>query len=149
MQFIFKNTVKRGVMQKIRIIIVENHRLMREALQYVLNNDENIEVVGSCALHDEAIGLCISERPDVVLFSIGMNLQNDFTAISHILMEFPEIRIIGMSVSSRPVLAETVLNAGAHGFVTKSSSKEEMVEAILKVCGGQTYICNEVRELTY
>lgn len=138
-----------GVMEKIRLIIVESHRLMREAWQYVLNGDEHIEVVASCAIHEEAIALCRAERPDVVLFSIGMNLKNDFATICHLLHEFPETRIIGMSVNARPVLAQTVLSSGAHAFVTKSSSKEEMVKAILQVCNGGTYICEEVRELTF
>lgn len=137
------------VMEKIRLIIVESHRLMREAWQYVLNSDEQIEVVASCAIHDEAVMLCATERPDVVLFSIGMNLKNDFATINHLLQEFPELRIIGMSVNARPVLAHTVLSSGAHAFVTKSSSKEEMVKAIFEVSNGQTYICDEVRELAH
>ncbi|MFN8289269.1 MAG: response regulator transcription factor [Chitinophagaceae bacterium] len=135
-------------MKKVRLIILESHHLMREAWMYALKNDERVEVAGGCTTHDEALFLCDTERPDVLLFSIGMNLQNDFATIYQILRDFPGIKVIGMSINSRPMLAQKVMETGVHGFVTKSSSMEEMVKAILEVSEGNLYVCHEVRELT-
>lgn len=135
-------------MEKVRLLIFENHHLMREAWMYALKCDQRVEVVGGCATHHEALDFCHTHYPDVILFSIGMNLQNDFATINHIINEFPATRVIGMSINSRPILAQKILEAGVHGFVTKSSSKEEMVKAILEVHSGNSYICHEVRELT-
>lgn len=135
-------------MEKIRLLLVESHKLMRQAWLHVLSNDDNVKVVADCASHDDAMFLCHTVKPDVVLFNIGMNLNLDFAAMEYILQEFPAIKLIGMSMNSRPVLAQSVLDAGAHGFVTKSSSREELVRAITEVCHGHIYICSEVRELT-
>ena len=139
------NSVYGQTMKKIRVIIVESHSLMREALTHVLRSEGKVEMAGSCASHDDAILLCQSKKPDVVLFNIGMDLRKDLAMLTYLLDNFQDIKVVGMSVNSRPELAEKLLEAGAHGFVTKSSSRDEMIRAILEVSDGNAYICSETR----
>jgi DNA-binding NarL/FixJ family response regulator len=132
--------------KKLRVIIVDDHKMIRETWRFLLSRDPKLEVVGECASGAEAIESAGALLPDIMLMDINMEPVNGFEATMEITRKHPGIKIIGVSVNDQPGYARHMLQMGARGFVTKNSSLSEMVHAILEVSQGNTYICSEVRE---
>lgn len=131
---------------KIRIVLVDDHQMIRETWKFLLSRDERLEVIGECSSGAEAIEIAENRQPDVMLMDINMSPVNGFEATRKIVKKHPGIHIIGVSVNDQPGYARNMLQLGAKGYVTKNSSFQEMVHAILEVTGGKTYICKEVQE---
>jgi DNA-binding NarL/FixJ family response regulator len=132
--------------QKISIVIVDDHQIMRETWRLILEQETRFDVVAECNSGAEAIKIANDLSFDVMLMDINMYPVNGFEATRKILHKHPSIRIIGMSVNNQPSYARNILKLGAKGFVTKDSSKHEMIYAITSVCDGEIYICEDVRK---
>ncbi|MFT4022267.1 MAG: response regulator transcription factor [Flavihumibacter sp.] len=133
--------------EKVTIIIVDDHKLIRETWSFVLGNDPRFEVLGDYGDPEEAIEMAKQLTPDIVLMDINMTPINGFDATEQIRRFSPNTRVIGVSMHSQPAYARKMLQVGAHGYVTKNSSKDEMVVAILEVDKGNRYICEEIRNI--
>lgn len=131
--------------RKIRIVIVDDHQMIRETWRFLLGRDDRLDVIGECASGAEAIEAAVLHNPDVMLMDINMAPVNGFEATRKIVRKHPGIHIIGVSVNDQPGYARNMLSLGAKGYVTKNSSFQEMVHAILEVTNGNTYICKEVQ----
>lgn len=134
-------------MKKVSILIVDDHKLIRETWSFILGSDERFEVIADCGDPEEAIKVAAEKKPNVVLMDINMIPMSGFDATEQIKKVSPETRIIGVSMHSQPAYARKMLQVGAHGYVTKNSSREEMVKAILEVDKGNKYICDEIRNI--
>ncbi len=134
-------------MEKISIMIADDHRLIRETWAYILDRDERFEVIAACGDTEEAIELAKEKRPNIVLMDINMPTTSGFEATQRIRKISPSSRIIGVSMHSQPAYAKKMLQMGALGYVTKNSSKEEMITAILQVHDGNKYICEEIKNI--
>ncbi len=130
----------------IRLVIVDDHTLMRETWKLVLQRDPRLVVVAECASGEEAIHCAGTTIPDVMLMDINMSPVNGFEATQRITASHPQIRIIGLSINNQPAYARNMIQLGARGYMTKNSSREEMVKAIFTVMDGGVYICDEIRE---
>src|SRR6185312_3651239 len=132
-------------MEKIRILIAEDHKLIRETWTYILNNDGRFSVVASCSDSAEAVRLAEEEKPDVILMDINMTPLNGFEATAKFAMVSPDSRVIGLSFYSEILFVKKMLAAGAKGYVTKNSGRAEMYEAIIAVHNGDLFVCEEIR----
>ena len=130
--------------QPIRVIIVDDHALVRQTWKMLLHQHNSIDIIKECASGTEAIMEASVSHPHVILMDINMAPVNGFEATQKILKTAPHINIIGISVNSQPSYARNIMQLGAKGYVTKTSSREEMVKAIHTVMQGDTYICEEV-----
>ncbi len=131
---------------KIRLVIVDDHQMVRETWKFLLEQDSRISIIGECASGAEAIEIAQIHKPDVMLMDINMSPVNGFEATRKIARQFPEIKIIGVSVNDQPGYARNMIQLGAKGFVTKNSARAEMIEAIMEVHRGNTFVCKEVKE---
>lgn len=131
--------------EQIRIMIADDHKMVRESWKMLLQLQDNFEVIGECSSGTEAIQMCVSLKPDILLMDINMYPVNGFEATRIIMENSPEIRIIGLSINNQAAYARKMLRLGAKGYVTKHSSTEEMITAILEVMKGNTYICKEIK----
>ena len=134
-------------MEKISILLVDDHRLIRDSWSFILNSDQRFEVVAETSNGEEAIEMAHNLKPDIILMDVNMTPINGFDATRQILKNSPEAKIIGVSMHSMPAYAKRMLQLGALGYVTKNSSKEEMLKAILEVNEGRKYICEEVKNI--
>lgn len=134
-------------MEKITILLVDDHKLVRDSWSFILNSDPRFQVVGETSSGDEAVEIAKNIRPDIVLMDINMTPTNGFEATKLVRKYSPSSKIIGVSMHSMPAYAKRMLQSGATGYVTKNSSKEELMEAILEVSKGQKYICSEVKNI--
>lgn len=134
-------------MEKITILIADDHKLIRETWTYILNSDPRFQVVAECGDSEQAVELSKQKRPQIILMDINMTPINGFEATEKIRKVSPGSKIIGVSMHSQPAYAKKMLQVGAKGYVTKNSSKEEMFKAIIEVFKGNKYICDEIKTI--
>lgn len=131
---------------KIRLVLVDDHEMVRDTWKLILQQDQRIDVIAECSSGAQAIEIAIEQTPDIMLMDINMSPVNGFEATRKIVKSCPEVKIIGVSVNDQPGYARNMLQLGARGFVTKNTSHEEMIEAIFEVFRGRTFICKELRD---
>ncbi|MCC6286407.1 MAG: response regulator transcription factor [Chitinophagaceae bacterium] len=132
---------------KITILIVDDHKLIRDTWSFILNSDDRFCVIAETDSGQQAIELASNSHPEVILMDINMSPMNGFEATKEIRRISPFSKIIGVSMHSQPAYAKKMLQMGAVGYITKNSSKEEMIIAISEVALGHKYICNEVKTI--
>ncbi|MBN8786430.1 MAG: response regulator transcription factor [Terrimonas sp.] len=132
---------------KITILIVDDHKLIRDTWSFILNSDDRFRVIAETDSGQQAIELANSSHPEIILMDINMSPMNGFEATKEIRKIAPSSKIIGVSMHSQPAYAKKMLQMGAVGYITKNSSKEEMITAISEVAMGHKYICNEVKTI--
>ena len=130
---------------QIRIVIADDHTDVRQTWRILLEQDERFVVVAECADGEQVLEAAEKLVPDIILMEIDMSPVNGLEATKKILKQNPSIKIIGVSIDDQPSYAISMLKAGANGYVTKNSSREEMIFAILKIFNGGQYICEEVQ----
>ncbi len=134
-------------MEKITILIADDHKLIRETWTYILNGDPRFQVISECGDSETAVELARLKRPHIILMDINMAPFNGFEATEKIRRVSPGSKIIGVSMHSQPAYAKKMLQVGAKGYVTKNSSKEEMFAAITEVYKGNKYVCDEIKTI--
>jgi two-component system invasion response regulator UvrY len=134
-------------MDKITILIADDHKLIRETWSFILNSDARFQVVSQCSNGEEAIAEAQKLRPKVALLDINMTPITGLEATQQIRKFSPATKIIGVSMHSQPAYVKKLLKLGAHGYVTKNSPQNEMFEAIVEVNKGGRYICSEVKTI--
>ena len=134
-------------MEAISILIADDHKLIRDTWSFILNTDNRFKVVAECSNGEEAIEQAKQKRPQIVLMDINMTPVSGLEATRQIRKVSPGSKIIGVSMHSQPAYAKKMLQIGAKGYVTKNSSRDEMLKAIMEVYGGNRYICDEVKNI--
>jgi DNA-binding NarL/FixJ family response regulator len=133
-------------MSSIRIILVDDHKLIRESWKMLLENNSGIEVIADCDNGYEAFELSKELLPDILLVDINMSPLNGFSLTEKMTETLPEVKVIGLSVSNQPKYASRMISLGARGYLTKTSSLEEIQLGIQKVNMGEIYICEEIKK---
>lgn len=129
----------------IRIILVDDHKLIRESWKMLLEKNSDIEVIADCDNGYRALELSTDLLPDILLVDINMSPINGFSLTEKITETLPSIKVIGLSVSNQPKYASKMIQLGAKGYLTKTSSLEEIQRGIKEVCSGEIYICDEIK----
>lgn len=130
----------------IKLIIVDDHQMVRETWKMILQKDDRLDIIADCGSGAEAIELAARMQPEIMLMDVNMTPVNGLQATQHIMKENPQIRIIGVSINNEPSYARNMIQCGAKGYVTKNTTREEMIKAIMEVHQGNTYVCTEIRE---
>jgi two-component system invasion response regulator UvrY len=131
----------------IRIILVDDHKMMRESCRFLLEQDIRFTVIAECSNGMEAIEQAKKFLPDIMLMDINMSPVNGFEATKQITTIVPSVKVIGISTNNSASYATRMLDNGAKGFVTKTSVFDELKIAIQKVHNGEIYICNEIKKI--
>jgi len=130
----------------ISLILVDDHAMIRQTWKMLLERDSRINIVAECSSGSEAITMAEKLQPDVMLMDINMAPINGFEATRTIVQKDPSIKIIGVSINNQPSYARNMVDIGAKGYVTKNSSREEMLQAIIEVYNGGIYMCKEITQ---
>jgi len=134
-------------MEKITILLADDHKLILESWKYMLEADGRFTVIGIASSGTQAVELATSLKPKVVLLDINMHEMDGFDAAKLIRKCAPGTKIIGVSMHSMPAYAKKMIKYGASGYVTKNSSRQELIQTILEVLEGKTCICDEVKSI--
>jgi NarL family two-component system response regulator LiaR len=128
----------------IRVLLVDDHAVVREGLRLVLGQEEGLAVVGEAADPREAVELSRRQQPDVVVMDIGLGNDDGVGTIAAILAQAPDTRILVLTMFHDPETLRQCLLAGAAGFVVKGASAAEVVDAIRAVHRGERYVHSSV-----
>ena len=131
----------------VRVVIADDHNMVREAWALLLSRDSRVSIVATCENGEKAISICKELNPDVVLMDINMEPVNGIEATKAIREFSSQIKIIGISVHTDLPYLNALMHAGADGYVTKNSPGEEMIKAIMLVVKGEKYFCKEIAEI--
>lgn len=123
-----------------RILLVDDHALVREGLRALLTSDAETEVIGEASTGREALELARNLDPDVILMDVGMPDLNGFEATRQMKSTAPGARVIALSTHSDKRYVLAMLEAGARGYIVKSAAGEELVRAIETVNRNQIYL---------
>lgn len=133
--------------KKISIIIFDDHNLVAEMWSELINSDPRFQVVGICNdTSDLSMEKVKEKRPDVVIMDINIPPLSGIDATKLVKKISPGTKVIGVSMHNQPSFAKRMLKNGALGYVTKSSNKNEMFEALVSVTTNKVYVCKEIQE---
>ena len=144
----FNRDGKKGMADKkpYKIVIIEDHTILREGLRSILSSDPDFEVV--CEAEDGLQGLRCVEMfsPDLVLMDLSMPRMNGLEAISEIKKQYPDTKIITLTVHNTEEYIHAALKAGANGYVLKDASLTELTVAIRSVLKGKHYLSPSISD---
>jgi DNA-binding NarL/FixJ family response regulator len=129
---------------RIRIVVADDHPMLREGVQVVIDGEEDMEVVGHASTGREAVKLYRDLRPDLMLIDIQMPDVDGVTAIKQIRAEFAKARLIVLTTYSGDARALEALRAGASGYLLKNSLRRELLDAMRSVHNGGKHLNAEV-----
>jgi DNA-binding NarL/FixJ family response regulator len=118
---------------RIKVLLVDDHALFREGVAEIFDAEEGMEVVGVAANGQEAVELTAEVKPDVVLLDVEMPMMGAEQAIRRILCTSPSSKILVLSMYDEPRLVRKLLMLGAHGYLVKNATREELVAAVRTV----------------
>ena len=126
--------------KKSRIVIAEDHTILREGLRSLLSSSPEFEIVGEAKDGREAIGCVEKFKPDLILTDLSMPRMNGMEAIKEIKRQSPETKILVLTVHKTEEYILATLQAGADGYLLKDSTHAELLMAVKHVLGGKRYI---------
>ena len=132
--------------EKIRVLITDNHTMVRNGLKMFLKSYPNIELVGEASNGKEAIVMCDTLHPDVVLMDLLMPEMDGVTATSAIVQSHPEIRVIALTSFNEDQLIYAALKAGIVAYLLKDCTSDELVNTIRNVHAGNMTINPEIMQ---
>ena len=131
----------------IRILLVDDHQIVRDGLRTLIEKEAGMEVVGEARNGREGFKLTRKLLPDVVIMDITMPDMNGIDATRSILEEHPDIKVIALSMHSDRRLISGMLEAGASGYLLKDSAFEELARAVHAVVAHQTYLSPSITDI--
>ncbi len=134
-------------MKKTTILIADDHALVRDTWSFILNTDPQLSVIGEARDGQEAIELAGELRPEVIIMDINMPGINGIDATEIICRSLPGTKVLGISLHTQPVYARRMMQKGACGYITKTSTREEMFRALSEIRNNRKYVCDEVKDI--
>ena len=129
---------------KIRIMLADDHEVMRSALRSLLDSRDDLVVVAEAGTGREVLSQIEDTMPDVVVMDINMPELNGIETTRQLCASYPQVRVLGLSIHANGRMVSEMLNAGASGYVPKNCAASELLEAIHLVRAGKMYVSPEV-----
>jgi two-component system NarL family response regulator len=131
----------------IRIILVDDHTLLREALRVVLEQDSKLQVVAEAGDGESALRQADEFAPDVVVMDVALPGLSGIETTQRLLAQHPAIKVLALSTYLDRRIIQQMLDAGAHGYIVKSAAGTELKQGIFSVIEGRSYLCSAVAAL--
>ncbi len=133
-------------MSKIRVLLADDHAVVRKGLRFLLERQPDMEVVGEASDGREAVRLAAELKPHVVVMDIGMPQLNGIEAAAQIVKQNPQVNVIMLSVHSDESYLLRALSAGAKGYLLKDSAEEDLVRAVQVAAQGKPFFSPVISE---
>ena len=130
----------------IRIVIADDHELIREGVKKIVRSHADVRIVGEAADLAGTLELVRQHLPDVVVLDINLPGYDGLDGLAELRRQFPDQRVVLLSMYGEDKYAVSALRAGAGGYVTKSMAADELVRAVRQVMSGATYISPQLAE---
>lgn len=131
----------------LRVLLVDDHRMFREALRALLERSPDIRIVGETGDGNEALRLVVDTSPDIVCMDIGLPGMNGVETTRRIKLANPSVKIIALSIYAERRYVLDMIEAGAGAYVTKDEASDELLRAIDAVQRNRSYLCPDVATL--
>jgi len=131
----------------LRVLLADDHQLMRSGVRLMLNREPGIDVVGEASDGREAVALAKSLRPDVVIMDIGMPNLNGIEAAGQMTQENPELAVMILSMHPDETYVLRALRAGARGYLLKDSAEADLIKAVHVVANGKSFFSPSVSKV--
>ncbi len=132
--------------KKARIIIVDDHPVIRQGLAELINHDKDLLVCGQAEDAPQAMDAVKKLNPDMVIVDISLKKKNGVELIKDIKAQYPNLPILTLSMHDEALYAERALRAGARGYVMKAEATEKVIDAIHRILAGQLYVSDKISE---
>jgi DNA-binding NarL/FixJ family response regulator len=130
--------------QKLNIIIVDDHEFFRSGLKMVINRLKYARVIGEAANGKEFLNLLSEKEPDIVLIDIQMPVMNGIEATRLAMEEFPDLKIVALTMFDDEEYVQSMIDAGARGFLLKNITREVLDQALQAIQSGNNYYSPEL-----
>ena len=133
--------------QKIKVLLVDDHPLVREGLVNLINQQADLQVCGEAGSEPEALELIRTAQPHVAIVDLSLESGSGIELIKSIKALFPAVTVLVLSMHDESLYAERALRAGARGYVMKREAATKVIEAIRCVLAGQLYVSDKIADL--
>jgi DNA-binding NarL/FixJ family response regulator len=134
------NTVEKTI----RVVLADDHPIVRAGIRAELEKLPNVEIAGEASDGREAIDLIKAQTPDIVFMDISMKGLNGLDATARITREFPQVKVVILSMHQNEEYFWQALKAGAAGYLLKKAATAELANAVTRVSGGEIYLTREI-----
>jgi len=129
-----------------RVVVTDDHRVVREGLRYMLNDAPDVDVVGEAESGEELLALVDSEVVDVVLLDVRMPGMSGLDVLERLAEDAPQVRVLMLSMHDQPAYVRRAIELGAAGYLLKSAGRDELLTALQVAAEGGTYLSGELME---
>jgi DNA-binding NarL/FixJ family response regulator len=133
--------------QKIKVLLVDDHPLVREGLANLINQQADLQICGEAGNEPQALELIRTAQPHVAIVDISLESGSGIELIKSIKAMFPSVTVLVLSMHDESLYAERALRAGARGYVMKREAAKKVIEAIRCVLAGQLYVSDKIAAL--
>lgn len=126
-------------MSKIRVLVADDHAVLRAGLKLLINTQPDLEVVGEASDHRQALQQALALKPDVLSLDMSMPAGNGIQVIQTLARECPQVRVLVLTMHDDPAYFRMALASGAVGYVCKKAADSELLTAIRQVAKGKVY----------
>jgi len=131
-------------MEKIRLILVDDHQLVRTGIANLLSGEPGFEIIGEAADAKELFGLLKQSQPDIAVLDIALPGMSGIEITKKLHNDFPGIRILILSMHTSEEFIFNAINSGARGYLPKNTSRKELIEAIYAIHRGEEYFAESI-----
>jgi Response regulator containing a CheY-like receiver domain and an HTH DNA-binding domain len=133
-------------MEKIRVFLADDHKILRESLVILLSRKENIEVIGQASDGQEAYRKIAELKPDIAVLDISIPLLNGLELASKLKSEMPEVKVVILTMHKTEEFVRRALCLGVKGYVLKDNALEELIECIVAVYNNKVYLSEDITQ---
>ncbi|MBI4646609.1 MAG: response regulator transcription factor [Bacteroidia bacterium] len=130
--------------KNIKILLVDDHKILRDGIKAILSDYNDIEMVGECEDGDDVLNFLEKQDVDVILMDIKMKRLNGIDATRLVTARYPNVKIIALSTFNEEIYLTKMLKQGASGYILKNTGEDELIRAIKCVNDGDNYFSEEV-----
>lgn len=130
-------------MEKIKVIICDDHQILVQGLRSLLKDNEEIEIIATANNGHELLETLKFKKPDIILLDVDMPVMDGYETLKHVKSKHSSIKVISLTIHLDKNIIQKMMEAGASGYLLKNINKSELSEAIRKVHSGKIYISDE------
>lgn len=140
-------TIIKNLSAMIKVLLVDDHKILRDGIKALFKNSKEVKVIGECDDGSQVLGFVQNNDTDVILMDIMMSDINGIETTKLVKEAIPNMKILALSMHNDYSYIQQMLEAGAHGYILKNTSSEEMLTAIHRVYEGKNFFTQDVTDI--